>query len=244
MSSKLADELRTAFDDRYVPASGDLGARIRSSLTAGEQQQRTPRPGRRVAALAVGVATALVIALVVAAPRLLDVSTQRPQNARSGAVAGTPGPSPGGGVVPWIDTAAGPAPSPTPTPAPSSPPAGVATCRSSDLRAHAGFGGGGLGNYSVEFTFTDHGARPCILRGFPKSVNFLDSSGHQLSGYPVTFDDDGYVPAYPNSGVELLPGIPDGGPNDQAVAGQAFLLFQTATTLCGRTPIAGVLGHS
>lgn len=231
MKSKLVDELRTAFDDGYVPPRSDFRARLRSTLLAEQRISRGPRARRLAASLAVGIGTALVVALAIAVPTIIRVSTQP----------GTPRPSTGGGVIPWTDASAGPLPSPAPTPAPPSPSAGVAVCRSSDLRARAGLGGGGLGHYGVEFVFTDHGPAPCVLRGFPASVRFLDASGHVLTGYHVALEDGGYITSYPNDGVELRPGVPDGAPLDQAVAGQAILQLQTLSTLCGHTYVSAVL---
>jgi len=144
-------------------------------------------------------------------------------------------------VVPWIDVAAGPEPTPTPTPPPAAPPAGVPGCRSSDLRAHTGVAGAGLSHYAVQLVFTDHGGAACVLRGFPRSVRFLDASGNLVTDYPIALDDGGYITTYPNAGVELLPGVQDGGAEDRAVAGQAFLQLQTLDVLCGHATVAAVL---
>ena len=238
MKSKLADELRRVFEDAYVPPRSDLRARIATSLSP-DQPSRRSRAWRLTASLAVGIGTALVIALVIAVPRIIGTETARSQ---PGAAVHphTPRPSPAGGIVPWIDTPAGPEPTPTPLPTPSSPPAGLQVCRSSDLAANPGQGGGGLGHYGMPLIFTNRGTRPCTLRGFPTSVHLLDAGGHGVTQYRLALVDGGYIPSYANAGVELLPGIASGGPNDP-VSGQAYLLLQMAVPVCGSAQVATVV---
>jgi hypothetical protein len=127
------------------------------------------------------------------------------------------------------------------TPTPPKPLLEVSTCRSSDLRAHTGFDGVGLGHYGVELVFVDHGATPCALRGFPASVRFFEASGHAVTEYPIALSNGGYMATYPNDGVELLPGLSDGGPHDRAIAGQTFLQLQLVNNLCGRATVKAVV---
>ncbi len=232
MNSKLADELRKVFDDAYLPPRSDLRSRI-GSILAPDQPPRRSRAGRLAASLAVGAGTALVIALVIAVPRIIGSATHRSQQ---GSAAHTPQ----AGVVPWLDTPAGPEPTPTPLPTPSSPPAGVQACRSSDLIARAGQGGGGLGHYGVPLIFTDRGATPCTLSGFPTSVRFLGANGQRVTQYRVELADGGYISSYANAGVELTPGIAVGGPNDP-VNGQSYLLLQMDSPICGSASVAVVV---
>jgi hypothetical protein len=239
MSSKLADQLRRAFDEAYLPPRGDLRARIGSAMGP-EQPPRRSRTGRLAASLAVGAGTALVIALAIAVPRVIGAGRAQPSQPRATAPAQSPRPSPAGAIVPWIDTSAGPEPTATALPTPSSPPAGLQVCRSRDLIAHPGPGGGGLGHYGAPLIFTDRGATPCTLSGFPTSVRFLDAKGHRVTEYHVALADGGYIPAYANAGVELLPGIASGGPNDP-VNGQTYLLLQSDTPICGSATVATVV---
>lgn len=239
MNSKLADELRRVFDDSYLPPRSDLRARI-GSILAPDQPPRRSRAGRLTASLAVGTGTALVIALVIAVPRIIGSATAHRSQPGAAAHTQTPRPSPSVGVVPWIDTPAGPEPTPTPLPTPSSPPAGVQACRSNDLIAHAGQGGGGLGHYGVPLIFTDRGATPCTLSGFPTSVRFLDANGQRVTQYRVALADGGYLTSYANAGVELAPGIVSGGPNDP-VNGQSYLLLQMDNPMCGSAMVAVVV---
>ncbi|HXC77768.1 MAG TPA: hypothetical protein VNU19_12015 [Candidatus Acidoferrum sp.] len=239
MSSKLADQLRKVFDEAYLPPRGDLGVRIGSAVGP-EQPPRRSRTGRFAASLAVGVGTALVIALAIAVPRLIGSATAHRSHPLVAGPAQTPRPSPVGAIVPWIDTPAGPEPTPTPQPTPSSPPAGLQVCRSRDLIAHPGPGGGGLGHYGAPLIFTDRAATPCTLSGFPTSVRFLDAKGRRVTEYRVALVDGGYIPAYANAGVELLPGIASGGPNDP-VNGQTYLLLQSDVPICGSAAVATVV---
>lgn len=239
MSSKLADQLRRAFDEAYLAPRGDLRVRIGSAVDPGRPPRRS-RTGRLAASLAVGAGTALVIAVAIAIPRIIGAARVQPSQPRAAAPAQSPRPSPGGAIVPWIDTSAGPEPPATPLPTPSSPPAGLQVCRSRDLIAEAGPGGGGLGHYGTPLIFTDRAATPCTLSGFPTSVRFLDAKGHRVTEYHVALADGGYIPAYANAGVELLPGIAGGGPNDP-VNGQTYLLLQSDTPICGSATVATVV---
>jgi hypothetical protein len=117
----------------------------------------------------------------------------------------------------------------------------VRVCDSSALRAHTGFSGVGLSHVAVQLVFTDGGTEPCILRGFPASVQFLDSRGHLVTEYPVALADGGYVTTYANEGVELVPGVREGGAQDRAVPGQTFLQFQTLDILCGHAVVTAVV---
>ena len=238
MSSKLADQLRRVFDEAYIPPQSDLRARIGSAL-APDQRPRRLRAGRLAASLAVGIGTALVIALAIAAPRIIGSATAQRSQPRS-TPAQTPRPSPSGAVVPWIATPAGPEPTPTPLPTPSSPPAGLQVCRSSDLISHPGPGGAGLGHYAVPLIFTDRGVIPCTLSGFPASVQFFDAHGRRVTQYRIALADGGYVTPYANAGVELLPGIASRGPNDP-VKGQSYLLLQMDNPMCGSAAVAAVV---
>jgi hypothetical protein len=236
MSGKLADELKKVFDDAYLPPRIDLGRRIGSGL-ASDQPSRRSRGGRVAASVALGVGTALVIALVIAVPRIIGTATTQRSQSGADAHTHTPPVSPSAGIVPWIDTPAGPDPTPAPLPTPSGPPAGLQVCRSSDLITHAGAGGGGLGHYGVPLIFTDRGATPCALGGLPSSVQFLDAHGRRVTEYRAALADGGYMGTYPNGGVELLPGISSGGPNDP-VRGQAFLVLQMDNPICGSASVA------
>ena len=179
-----------------------------------------------------------MIALVIALPRIIGGETT---HSRQGAgVHPTPLPTPGGGLVPWIDTAAGPVPTARPLPTPSSPPAGLQVCRSSNLDAHTGPGGGGLGHYGLPLIFTDRGASPCTLSGFPTSVRFLAASGHRVTEYRVAFANGGYIASYANAGVELLPGIASRSSNDP-VNGQSYLILQMANPICGTSAVTTVV---
>ncbi len=239
MSSKLADQLRRVFDEAYLPPRGDLRVRIGLAVGA-EQPPRRSRTGRLAASLAVGIGTALVIALAIAVPRIIGAGRAQPSQPRAAAAAQTPRPSPSEAAVPWIDTPAGLEPTPTPQPTPSSPPAGLQVCRSRDLIAHPGPGGGGLGHYGAPLIFTDRAATPCTLSGFPTSVRFLDAKGHRVTEYRVALADGGYIPTYANAGVELLPRIASGGPNDP-VKGQTYLLLQSDIPICGSATVATVV---
>ena len=238
MSSKLADQLRRVFDEAYRPPRSDLRLRIGSALGGGPP--RRSRVGRLTASLAVGAGTALVITLAIAVPKLVAGEVGHRSQPPATAPPHTPRPSPAGAVVPWIDTPAGPEPTPTPQPTPSSPPANLQACRSRDLIAHPGLGGGGLGHYGVPLIFTDRGSTPCTLRGFPSSVQFFDAHGHRVTDYRIALADGGYITSYANAGVELLPGIASGGPNDP-VNGQTYLLLQMDTPMCGGASVATVV---
>jgi hypothetical protein len=85
--------------------------------------------------------------------------------------------------------------------------------------------------------FTDRGSAPCTLSGFPRSVRLLDGHGNVVTEYQVVLADGGYMTTYPNDGVELLPTVAP----TAAYTGQADLLLQLDTTLCGRTAVATVL---
>lgn len=93
----------------------------------------------------------------------------------------------------------------------------------------------------MDLVFTNHGSVPCVLRGFPRSVRFLDGSGNLVTEYPIELADGGYVTTYPNAGVELPPGLPDGGAEDRPVAGQTFLQLQTVDVLCGHASVLEVV---
>ena len=204
MSSKLADQLRRVFDEAYLPPRGDLRVRIGLAVGA-EQPPRRSRTGRLAASLAVGIGTALVIALAIAVPRIIGAGRAQPSQPRAAAAAQTPRPSPSEAAVPWIDTPAGLEPTPTPLPTPSSPPAGLQVCRSRDLIAHPGPGGGGLGHYGAPLIFTDRAATPCTLSGFPTSVRFLDAKGHRVTEYRVALADGGYIPSICKRGCRTTP---------------------------------------
>jgi hypothetical protein len=233
MSATLADALRATFEETYVPPRDDLRARVRT-VVAANASSRGPKAGRFALSLAVGIATALLIALAISLPRIIGAIQQASQARPTPHVAPT-GP-PATGLVPWISTAAGPDPTPTPTPQPTSP-AGVATCRSSDLRASVGPGGAGLSHYGVPLIFTDRGSAPCTLSGFPRSVRFLDSKGDPVTEYPVVLADGGYMTTYPNNGVELFPTLTP----TAADTGQADLLLQMNDPLCGNANVTTVV---
>jgi hypothetical protein len=146
----------------------------------------------------------------------------------------------GTAVDPWIKGTQGAEQTPSPISASTVLPATEPACQSSSLRAHTGFSGAGLSHYAVQLVFTDHGKEPCLLRGLPKSVQLLDASGDLVTEYPVVLADGGYVTTYANAGVELTPGVPDGGAQDRAVPGQAFLQLQELDVLCGRTVVTTV----
>jgi Domain of unknown function (DUF4232) len=69
-------------------------------------------------------------------------------------------------IVPWVDR-----PLPLyviPEAKPIRYPASAPRCRAAQLRVSQGRGGVGLGNELEELVFTNAGARPCLLRGYPK----------------------------------------------------------------------------
>ena len=97
------------------------------------------------------------------------------------------------------------------------------------LEVRVGRGFSNLGNVIAYLIFTDRGASPCTLRGTP-SVQLLDARGRDLTQPVVTDASFGYVPTFPNHGVELAPlpgeGSSPGPPPEGGVRGQASLPLQ------------------
>ncbi|MET9225713.1 DUF4232 domain-containing protein [Lentzea sp. NPDC003310] len=110
-----------------------------------------------------------------------------------------------------------PAPSPTTSPAPSAADPGSAAaqptqqaaaggpsaCRSADLglALTADEGGGGMNKMQYKLAFTNKGAAPCTLQGFP-GVSFVTGDNGTQVGAPATRKDEAAPAA-----VTLQPGV-------------------------------------
>jgi hypothetical protein len=128
------------------------------------------------------------------------------------------------------------APSPIPYLAPVSPP-----CVAKRLEVRVGQLLGALGNGVVDLIFTDRGKTPCTLRGTP-GVELLNNRGQILTMPPVRDLSSGYIPTYPNEGVELLPlaseGASPGPVPEGGIRGQASLPLQYGEDGCDNSVAA------
>jgi len=95
-------------------------------------------------------------------------------------------PDPRTGVGP-VGASSQPAPTPSRPPASAGPshpsPDGssrAATCRKADLDLSLGSGDSGSGHRSVALIFTNRGAQPCRITGYP-GVAALDAGGTQVA---------------------------------------------------------------
>jgi hypothetical protein len=86
---------------------------------------------------------------------------------------------------------------PAPTTVPATAPA-VTRCRAEDLRLEVGEAGASAGHWHAMLLFTNAGAAPCTVEGYP-GVSFLDASGAQV-GQPAE------RLANPTTPVVLAPG--------------------------------------
>jgi hypothetical protein len=119
---------------------------------------------------------------------------------------------------------------------PVSPP-----CTADHLEVRVGQQGGALGNGIVDLIVTDRGKTPCTLRGTP-NVQLLDARGRLLTVPSVRDSPSGYIPTYPNDGVELLPLAAEGaspGPFPEGgIRGQASLPLQYGQDGCNNAVAA------
>jgi hypothetical protein len=153
-------------------------------------------------------------------------------------------PSPTTSTSPTATASAAPSISPHPTVTPATPsrspiqflaPLGP-SCSAAQLEVRLGQGFGALGNGITYLIFTDHGTKPCTLRGTPE-VQLLDSSGRPLAIPRLHDAASGYVPTFPNNGVGLTPLKNQGsapGPNPEGgIRSQASLPLQYYEDGCG-----------
>jgi hypothetical protein len=161
------------FDERLAALSG-LAGRAATLPAAADIRGRGDRRTVRHRAVLSGLAVVLVAAAgwgVLARPdRRVEVG---PVGASS-RPAPTPSPPP---------SPAGPSPagSGTPTsPNSSDEPSRAATCRKADLDVSLGSGDAGSGHRSVVLIFTNGGAEPCRITGYP-GVAALDAGGAQVA---------------------------------------------------------------
>ena len=159
-------------------------------------------------------------------------------------------PSPTATASATITASAVPSSSPEPTPTSSPPPTPSPTpflaavgppCSAAHLQIRVGQVNGAGGNGIAYLIFTDRGTTPCRLRGTP-SVQLLDGRGRLLTMPSVTDSSSGYIPTYPNNGVELLPFTTEGaspGPAPEGgIRGQASLPLQYGQDGCNNSVAA------
>jgi hypothetical protein len=74
---------------------------------------------------------------------------------------------------------------------PSAAPAGPTTCHSADLTVGLAGGGGAAGTVYRSLQFTNKGAQPCTLQGFPGVSYTAGDDGHQVGSPAIREGDQG-----------------------------------------------------
>lgn len=87
--------------------------------------------------------------------------------------------SPPASVTTTPSSPASPSPGSTTSVTPSSTTAGAAGCVAASIQVTHSRGGAAAGTYYLPLVFTNVGAAPCVLRGYP-GVSFVDDDGEQL----------------------------------------------------------------
>lgn len=111
---------------------------------------------------------------------------------RSMTAPATPPPTTATATAPTPQTTAASSPPPTTvtTPPPAKPnPTHTGTCLDTGITVTATGPGYGLGHAGVTSLFTNTGAAPCTLHGYPR-VAVLDATGHQIVQAQRTFNGD------------------------------------------------------
>lgn len=213
-----ASEEKALADARSFMERGEFATERRSRILA-------------IELLAAGALAVLVIGLILVlahnAQPTPNPAITHPTASATASPTGTATPSP----LPTTPT-----PSPISFLAPVSPP-----CSAAHLQIRVGQVLGAAGNGVTYLIFTDRGSNPCTLRGTP-NVQLLDSRGRLLTTPPVRDSSSGYIPTYPNNGVELLPltteGASQGPAPEGGVRGQASLPLQYGQDGCNNSVAA------
>ena len=131
---------------------------------------------------------------------------------------------------------------PSPSAIPFLAPVGL-TCSAAQLEVRMGQAFGNLSHGILYLTFTDHGTRPCTLRGMP-DVQLLDKDGRLLATPRLQYAAADYVPTLANDGVGLTPlsnqGSAPGPSPEGGIRGQASLPVQYFDGGCGNNQVAAL----
>jgi hypothetical protein len=116
-------------------------------------------------------------------------------------------------------------------------------CSAAQLGVRMGQAFGNLSHGILYLTFTDHGTRPCTLRGMP-DVQLLDKDGRLLATPRLQYAAADYVPTLANDGVGLTPlsnqGSAPGPSPEGGIRGQASLPVQYFDGGCGNNQVAAL----
>ena len=214
-----------------TPAEGEALANARSFMERGEFAAERRSRTLAIELLAAGALAVLVIGLILALAHGTQPTPKPAITHPTASATVSPTATP---------TTSPPAATPTPSPmsflAPVGPP-----CRAAHLQIRVGQVLGAGGNGITYLIFTDRGSTPCTLRGTP-SVQLLDGRGRLLTTPSVSDSSSGYIPTYPNNGVELLPlkaeGASQGPAPEGGVRGQASLPLQYTQDGCNNSVAA------
>jgi hypothetical protein len=131
---------------------------------------------------------------------------------------------------------------PSPSAIPLLAPVGL-PCSAAQLEVRMGQAFGNLSHGILYLTFTDHGTRPCTLRGMP-DVQLLDKDGRLLATPRLQYAAADYVPTLANDGVGLTPlsnqGSAPGPSPEGGIRGQASLPVQYFDGGCGNNQVAAL----